>query len=133
MARPNYIHEWEKMPRCYNPLGCAFKAAHQGSTERRCCLRDGDCKSKDKEAVKKYITQKEKDIVLIEEQRAEETSGLSNRCLQWRIETTESLLNQVKELDLEEAAKIAKTCLDIYTKERESRKEAGTWEQPRKW
>lgn len=121
------------MPRCYNPLGCAFKAAHQGSTERRCYLRDGDCKSKDKEAVKKYITQKEKDIVLIEEQRAEETSGLSNRCLQWRIETTESLLNQVKELDLEEAAKIAKTCLDIYTKERESRKEAGTWEQPRKW
>lgn len=133
MARPNYIHEWENMPRCYNPLGCPFKAAHQGSTERRCCLRDDDCKSKDKEAVKKYITPKEKDIVLIEEQRVEETSGLSNRCLQWRIETTESLLNQVKELDLEEAAKIAKTCLDIYTKERESRKEAGTWQQPRKW
>lgn len=129
----NYIREWNNMARCYNPFGCPFKAAHQGLTERRCCLRDDDCKSKDKEAVKKYIAPKEKDIVLIEEQRAEETNGLSNRCLQWRIETTESLLNQVKELDLEEAAKIVKTCLNIYIKERESRKEAGTWEQLRKW
>lgn len=133
MARPNYIHEWENMPRCYNPLGCPFKTARQGSTDRRCCLRDDDCNGKDKEAVKKFITPKQKDIVLTEQQRAIEASGLSNRCLQWRIETTESLLNQTKELDLEETAKVVQTCLEIYTKERENRKEARTWEQARKW
>lgn len=132
MARTEYIHDWEKMPRCYNPLGCPYKAAHQGSTERRCCLRDDDCKSKDKEAVKKFIDPKQKDIVLTEQQRAEEASGLSNRCLQWRIETTESLLNQVKELQMEDTAKVVQSCLDIYTQERESRKEVGTWKQPRK-
>lgn len=121
------------MPRCYNPLGCPYKAAQQGSTERRCCLRDDDCKSKDKEAVKKFINHKQKNIVLTEQQRAIEASGLSNQCLAWRIETTESLLNQTKELDLEDTAKVVKGCLDIYTKERESRKESGTWKQTRKW
>ena len=120
------------MPKCYNPLGCPYKAAHQGSTERRCVIQVEDCKSRDKEAVQKYIDPKKKDIVLKEQQRAEEASGLSNRCLQWRIETTESLLNQVNELDLEETAKDVRSCLDIYTKERESRKEAGTWKQLRK-
>lgn len=130
----NYIHEWENMPRCYNPLGCPYKAAQQGSIERRCCLRDEDCKSKDKEAVNKFIEHKQKYIVLTEQQRAIEASGLGNRCLQWRIETTESLLNQLRELELNEyTTKVVQNCLDIYTKERESRKEAGTWEQPRKW
>ena len=32
MARPNYIHEWENMPRCYNPLDCPFKAEQGGRT-----------------------------------------------------------------------------------------------------
>lgn len=121
------------MPKCYNQLGCPYKAAHQGSTERRCVLQGEDCKSRDKEAVQKYIDPKKKDIVLNEQQRAEEASGLSNRCLQWRIETTESLLNQVEDLELSETAEEVKTCLDVYTKERDKRKEAGTWKQPRKW
>ena len=34
----NYIREWSNMARCYNPFGCPFKAAHQGTTERRCTL-----------------------------------------------------------------------------------------------
>lgn len=120
------------MPRCYNPLGCPYKAAHQGSTERICCLDYEDCKGRDKEETKKYIDPRQKDIVLNEEQRAEEASGLSDQCLQWRIEAAESLLNQVKELELEETAKDVRSCLDIYTKERESRKEAGTWKRARK-
>lgn len=109
----------------------------QGGTPRlnreTCVLQGEDCKSRDKEAVQKYIDPKKKDIVLNEQQRAEEASGLSNRCLQWRIETTESLLNQVEDLELSETAEEVKTCLDVYTKERDKRKEAGTWKQPRKW
>ena len=42
----NYIREWNNMARCYNPFGCPFKAAHQGTTERRCTLEE-DCVSKD--------------------------------------------------------------------------------------
>ena len=132
MAKPIYTHEWENMPRCYNPLGCPFKAAHQGSAERRCCLDYESCDGRDKEKTQMYIATRQNGIVLNEEQRAVEASGLSNQCLQWRIEATESLLNQVNELDLEETAKDVRSCLDIYTKERESRKEAGTWKQLRK-
>ena len=132
MARSEFIHDWEQMPRCYNPLGCPFKGAHQGSTERRYILQNDDCKSKDKEAVKKYITLKEQDIILTEEQRAEEASGLSCRCLEWRIEAVESLLNQTKELQLEKMTKTVQECLDIYTQERETRKINGTWKQQRK-
>lgn len=41
--------------------------------------------------------------------------------------------DQVEDLELSETAEEVKTCLDVYTKERDKRKEAGTWKQPRKW
>ena len=57
--------------------------------------------------------------------------------LDQKIEVAKQLLNQLKELgkefDLKETINEVHKCIDIYTKERESRKEAGTWEQPRKW
>ena len=133
MARPIYTHEWENMPRCYNPLGCPFKAAHQGSAERRCCLDYERCEGRDKEKTKMYIAPRQNGIVLNEEQRAEEAGSMTGHELDQKIETAKQLLNQLEELgkefDLKETIKEVHKCIDIYTKERDQRKKAGTWKE----
>lgn len=50
-----------------------------------------------------------------------------------KIEVAKQLLNQLEELgkefDLKETIKEVRKCIDIYTKERDQRKEAGTWKE----
>lgn len=129
----NYIREWNNMARCYNPFGCPFKAAHQGTTERRCTLEE-DCVSKDKKATYNYVKKNEGYVVLNERQRAEQAASMTGHELDQKIETAKQLLNQLEELgkefDLKETINEVHKCIDIYTKERDQRKEAGTW---KKW
>lgn len=50
-----------------------------------------------------------------------------------KIEVAKQLLNQLEELgkefDLKETIKEVHKCIDIYTKERDQRKETGTWKE----
>lgn len=128
----NYIREWNNMARCYNPFGCPFKEAHQGTTERRCTLEE-DCVSKDKKATYNYVKKNEGYVVLNEKQRAEQAASMTGHELNQKIEAAKQLLNQLEELgnefDLKETIKEVHKCIDIYTKERDQRKEAGTWKE----
>ena len=54
MAKAEYIHEWDRMPRCYNLIGCPFKAGRTGTTEKRCVLASDECSGKDKTAARNY-------------------------------------------------------------------------------
>lgn len=104
----NYIREWNNMARCYNPFGCPFKAAHQGTTERRCTLEE-DCVSKDKKATYNYVKKNEGYVVLNEKQRAEQAASMTGHELDQKIEAAKQLLNQLEELgkefDLKETIK----------------------------
>lgn len=128
----NYIREWNNMARCYNPFDCPFKAAHQGTTERRCTLEE-DCVSKDKKATYNYVKKNEGYVVLNEKQRAKQAASMTGHELDQKIEAAKQLLNQLEELgnefDLKETIKEVHKCIDIYTKERDQRKEAGTWKE----
>lgn len=124
----NYIREWNNMARCYNPFGCPFKAAHQGTTERRCTLEE-DCVSKDKKATYNYVKKNEGYVVLNERQRAEQAASMTGHELDQKIETAKQLLNQLEELgkefDLKETIKEVHKCIDIYTKERDQPTQGG--------
>lgn len=56
-----------------------------------------------------------------------------NHELDQKIEVAKQLLNQLEELgkefDLKETIKEVHKCIDIYIKERDQRKEAGTWKE----
>jgi hypothetical protein len=77
----NYIREWNNMARCYNPFGCPFKAAHQGTTERRCTL-EGACEGKDKKTTYNDVKEKEVYVVLNEKQRAEQAGSMTGHELE---------------------------------------------------
>ena len=72
-------------------------------------------------------------VVLNEKQRAEQAASMTGHELDQKIETAKQLLNQLEELgkefDLKETIKEVHKCIDIYTKERDQRKEAGTWKE----
>ena len=129
MARTEYIHEWERMPRCYNLFGCPFKKGHSGTTEKRCILDGEKCSGKDKQAAREYAKSLEGQIIISEKERADEAAGLSCKVIQWRIEYAQHTLALAKELDLDETAGAIQQCMDTYARERDKRKEAGTWEQ----
>ena len=132
MAKAEYIHEWDRMPRCYNLIGCPFKAGRTGTTEKRCVLASDECSGKDKTAARNYAKSVEGQIIISEKERAEEAAGLNSKVIQWRIEYAQHTLALAKELDLGETAQAIQDCIDTYTEEREKRKEAGTWELPRR-
>ena len=85
------------------------------------------------EKTKMYIAPRQNGIVLNEEQRAEEAGSMTGHELDQKIETAKQLLNQLEELgkefDLKETIKEVHKCIDIYTKERDQRKKAGTWKE----
>lgn len=60
---------------------------------------------------------------------ADEAAGLICKVIQWRIEYAQHTLALAKELDLDETAGAIQQCIDTYARERDKRKEAGTWEQ----
>lgn len=75
----------------------------------------------------------DKDEWVKEKQRAEQAASMTGHELDQKIETAKQLLNQLEELgkefDLKETIKEVHKCIDIYTKERDQRKEAGTWKE----
>jgi hypothetical protein len=129
MAKAEYIHEWDRMRRCYNLIGCPFKAGRTGKTEKRCVLASDECSGKDKTAARNYAKSVEGQIIISEKERADEAAGLSCKVIQWRIEYAQHTLALAKELDLDETAGAIQQCIDTYARERDKRKEAGTWEQ----
>lgn len=129
MARTEYIYEWERMPRCYNLFGCPFKRGHSGTTEKRCILDGEKCSGKDKQAARENAKSLEGQIIISEKERADEAAGLICKVIQWRIEYAQHTLALAKELDLDETAGAIQQCIDTYARERDKRKEAGTWEQ----
>lgn len=76
-----------------------------------------------------YAKSLEGQIIISEKERADEAAGLSCKVIQWRIEYAQHTLALAKELDLDETAGAIQQCIDTYARERDKRKEAGTWEQ----
>lgn len=72
-------------------------------------------------------------VVLNEKQRTEQAACMTGHELDQKIEIATQLLNQLEELgkefDLKKTIKEVHKCIDIYTKERNQRKEAGTWKE----
>ena len=111
-------------PECYHTF---IEPGYNAST------LEEDCVSKDKKATYNYVKKNEGYVVLNEKQRAEQAASMTGHELDQKIETAKQLLNQLEELgkefDLKETIKEVHKCIDIYTKERDQRKEAGTWKE----
>ena len=111
-------------PECYHTF---IEPGYNAST------LEEDCVSKDKKATYNYVKKNEGYVVLNEKQRAEQAASMTGHELDQKIETAKQLLNQLEELgkefDLKENIKEVHKCIYIYTKERDQRKEAGTWKE----
>lgn len=122
----------EQHGKMLQPIRLPFQGSTPGN-DRETLHPGGRLVSKDKKATYNYVKKNEGYVVLNEKQRAKQAASMTGHELDQKIEAAKQLLNQLEELgnefDLKETIKEVHKCIDIYTKERDQRKEAGTWKE----
>lgn len=121
----------EQHGKMLQPIRLPFQGSTPGNDRETLYIR-GSLR-RDKKATYNDVKEKEGYVVLNEKQRAEQAGSMTGHELDQKIEVAKQLLNQLEELgkefDLKETIKEVHKCIDIYTKERDQRKEAGTWKE----
>lgn len=122
----------EQHGKMLQPIRLPFQGSTPGNDRETMYIR-GSLRRKRQEG---YIQRRKRERRLRrlnEKQRAEQAGSMTGHELDQKIEVAKQLLNQLEELgkefDLKETIKEVHKCIDIYTKERDQRKEAGTWKE----